>query len=653
MTTETVPIGEQLEREDLQRAVEAYLEAARSQETAEAETCLKLARCYVRLDDPDSAYLWLGKVVNAGDHFPSWLAAASLLRQLEAQHPPAAKRSAKVALLSSYTSVQLAPLLRLAALRQGIYVELYQPDYGQYRQEIIDGRSRLYEFEPDFVIIAPHEGDLALPKFSQDPEEDVAVELSRWESLWRLVQERLRGRVIQHNFAIRPEQAMGHLGARLPGSRYVMTQMLNARLGQAAGSNVSILDCERLSSLFGKLRWFDDRYWYLSKQAVALDALPMLARHTVALLAAELGLSRKCLVLDLDNTLWGGVIGEEGLGGIKLGDGPEGEAFVALQEYILKLRDKGVILAACSKNNEADAREPFEKHPDMRLKLEDFAMFVANWDPKPDNLRRIARTLNIGLDSLVFVDDNPAEREVIRQLLPEVEVITLKPDPSSYTRSLSEYLLFETASYTPEDATRTAQYRARAEIANLEAAATSIEDFHRSLEMEALIAPFDELHLPRIAQLIGKTNQFNVTTRRHGISEIRSRINDPDWVHFYLKLRDRFTDHGLVGLLMAERRQGILDIDTWLMSCRVIGRTVEAEMLAHLCRRAEELGCSRLRGTYIPTAKNAMVADIYGQFGFDQVEGADGVTTWEYDLAGKGPIRNEFIRPWESSNEPA
>jgi FkbH-like protein len=446
---------------------------------------------------------------------------------------------------------------------------------------------------------------------------------------------------------------MGHLGARLPGSRYGMTQALNARLGELAGTRVSILDCERLSALVGKQRWFDDRYWYLAKQAVALSALPLLARHTAALLAAELGLARKCLVLDLDGILWGGVIGEDGLAGIRLGSGPEGEAFVALQDYILKLKAKGVILAVCSKNNPADAREPFEKHPDMRIRLDDLATFEASWHPKPQGLRKIAEALNIGLDALVFLDDNPAEREAVRQLLPEVEVIPLPDDPAGYVRALSKCLLFETGSFTPEDAQRTEQYRARADISRLQASAGSLEDFYRSLEMQGTIAPFDDFHLPRIVQLIGKTNQFNLTTRRHGMERVRSFMNDPDWVHFFVKLRDRFTDHGLIGLLIAQRRDSLLDIDTWLMSCRVIGRTVEAEMLAHLCLVAGRLGCRRLRGTYIATAKNAMVEDVYGRFGFDLVSESDGQSVWEYDLEAKGPILNEFIALPGDPDDPA
>ncbi len=556
-------------------------------------------------------------------------------------------------MLGSYTTNQLVPMLELAGLQMGIGITSYECPFGQYRQEILDPNSGLHRFSPDIVVLATHAGETALPPMSDDPAAAVEGELRRWTGLWSALAERSQARLVQHNFALPPEAPMGHLGARLPGSRYRMLLAVNAALGEAAGDRVSVVDCDRVASWFGKRRWFDDKYWALAKQAVSLEAIPVLARHTAAVMAADLGLSRKCLVLDLDNTLWGGVIGEDGLAGIALGAGPLGEAFVAFQGLIRQLKDKGVILAVCSKNNEADARLPFQEHPDMVLRLEDIACFMANWNPKPENLRAIARVLNIGLDSLVFVDDNPAEREVVRQLVPEVDVLTLPADPMHYARALGDCLSFETSSFTAEDAERTRQYQAQARIAELESAATSLEEFHRSLHMQALVTPFDELHLPRIVQLIGKTNQFNLTTRRHSLSTVRKFMEDERCVHLALKLRDRFTDHGLVSVLIAFKKGDALEIDTWLMSCRVIGRTVEAELLSHLCRHAQRLHCQRLRGTYIPTAKNAMVRDVFERFGFQLVSETQEATVWEYDLANAGLIENGFIEPWEDLHDAA
>jgi FkbH-like protein len=627
-------------------AIEAYRQAITAVEIPDGESCLKIARCFDALGDKPEACAWLKKVVDSGENFVHWQAAASLLdRALPRDATVDVKRRAKAWICGSYTTVQLVPLLRLAALRQGILLEIREGDFGQYRQEIIDPKSRLHAFAPDFVVLALHAGEVALPEYSARPQAAVDAELKRWTGLWDTLASQCKARGVMHNFAAPPTNAFGNLAARLPGSRAAMLDALNAKLGDAAGTSVSIVDCERLSSAIGKRTWFNDRYWHMSKQAVSLEALPALAKHTVAVIAADLGLSKKCLVLDLDNTLWGGVIGEDGLGGIKLGQGdPVGEAYLAFQRAIKGLQGKGVILAINSKNNDADAREPFLKHPEMVLKLDDFAMFIANWQQKPDNIRTIAQTLNVGLDALVFVDDNPAEREIMRQFVPEVEVLALPADPSGYARALDECLLFETSVFTAEDAAKTEQYRAKAQIAELEANAGSIEDFYRSLQMQAVVEPFDDLHLPRIVQLLGKTNQFNLTTRRHGEAQVRAFMQDPDWVHWYLKLRDRFADHGLVSMIIARRDGQIMDIDTWLMSCRVIGRTVEAELLSHVSVAAARMGCTAIRGTYIPTAKNGMVKEIFRQFGFkNTTTSSEGATTWTYDLAANGPIVNGFI----------
>lgn len=633
----------------VEQAIRSYLEAVTF--PLSPALCLKLARCYEKLEHHADACKWALSLIEAGDDYSTWLPAWTLFQRHAERGGWTALRSAKVAMVSSYTTTQLCPLLQLAAARLGIHIALYESHYGQYQQDIIDPGSRLYAFAPDIVILAVHEGDLRLPEYSSTPEQEIRTEVDRWTTLWKLVAERAKARVIQHNFALPCEVPAGHLATRLPGSRYMMTQAVNMRLGEAAGHAVSLVDCERLSALIGKRQWCDPRYWNLSKQAVALEALPLLARHTAAVIAADLGLSRKCLVLDLDNTLWGGVIAEEGLAGIKLGQGPDGEAFAAFQDYILKLKRKGVILTVCSKNNYADAIQPFEKHPEMRLTLQDIALFIANWESKPDNIRRIADTLQIGLDSLVFVDDNPVERDIVRTFLPEVDVLPLPDDPAYYTRSLSQYLSLETASLTAEDSERADQYRARAQIKELEAAAGSIEDFYYSLRMQAIVTPFEEAQLPRIAQLIGKTNQFNLTTRRHGMPQLTAFMRSSNYVHLALRLRDRYTDHGLVSVMIARCEGEILDIDTWLMSCRVIGRTVEATMLEHLCRHAAQLGCTVLQGTYIPTQKNAMAAEVYAKHGFEPFSQTNEQHLWRYDLKARGPIANTFVSSvaaWES-----
>ena len=370
---------------DLEGALAAYLAAARHTEPVPASICRELARTYLSLNNMSEAVRWAASVVDSGDDFPAWLAAATLIERATGWRMEEPRRRARLAVVGSFTTLQLSKILPLAAWHEGIELQVWEAPFGQYRQELLDPMSALYRSQPDFIVLAVHEGELQLPFLSERPEDDVAQEVARWTGLWQAAARHSSARVAQFNFALPAEAPLGHLGTRLSGSRYAMTLAVNIGLGRTAGTKVDIIDCERLSALIGKERWMDPRYWHLSKQAVSLQALPLLARHLTAVIAANLGLSRKCLVLDLDNTLWGGVIGEDGLAGIKLGGDETGEAFVAFQEYIRQLKDKGVILAVSSKNNEADAKEPFERHPEMRLKLDDFAVFLANWEPKADS----------------------------------------------------------------------------------------------------------------------------------------------------------------------------------------------------------------------------------------------------------------------------
>jgi FkbH-like protein len=636
-------LGDRLRKAgDLAGAAAAYLEAAFSTEYPPASLCVKLARTYSEMGDQPHALRWAAAVVDAGDELTAWHAAAALVARTPASRVEA-RRTARVAVIGSYTLTQYASLLRLAALRAGVALDIFEGGFNQYRQELVDADSALWAFAPEFVIIAVHEGDLALPFESDAPRDAVDAEVGRWTALWDQVASRSRARVVQHTFVVPPNPPLGHLAARRAGSRYAMTQAVNLRLGEAAGAGVLLLDCDRLASLYGKTRWFDARYWLHAKQAVALGALPLLTRHTAAVLAGDLGLARKCLVLDLDGTLWGGIIGEDGLNGIRLGGTAEGDAYVAFQEQILALTRRGVVLAVCSKNNPAEAREPFERHPEMRIKLGDIAAFVAGWDSKVEGLRAVARDLDLGLESLVFADDNPAERQLVRQLLPAVDVLPLPADPADYTRVLAEYLWFETSTLTAEDTDRTSQYRARAELKALERAATSLDEFYRTLEMQAELTPFRAVDGARIAQLVAKTNQFNLTTRRHSARQLEEFARDPRCLHLAVRLRDRFADHGLVGVLIAFVDGPIAAIDTWLLSCRVIGRTVEVEMFDWLCRAARARGAAAVEGTYVRTPRNGLVADLYARLGLTRVEETDSGTRWRLDLHAPVTDRERFI----------
>jgi FkbH-like protein len=626
-----------------EEALAAYRETEARAELVDADLSLKIARTCLKLGDAAAAADSLVRVVDSDGGFRSWAAAAKLLEQVPAEALPA-KRSFAVGGVGSDTTLQFVPLLRLAALRFGVALDMYEGPYGQFEQQLLDPGSELYESRRDYIVIAAHDGAIDLPMMSaEDASSLVEDEVQRWTALWSTAAERSGARILQHLPALPPDEPLGHLAARLPTSRRALLRAVSARLGAAAGDDVLVVDCERLSAEVGSRTWFDPRYWHLSKQAVALDALPVLARATAAVIAADAGLSKRCVVLDLDNTLWGGVIGEDGLAGITLGGDAEGEAYQRFQEYLLDLARRGIVLAVVSKNEEADARLPFESHPEMRLGLDDLAAFVANWEPKAANVERVAHDLGLGLDSIVFVDDNPVEREAVRRALPAVDTIVLPADPALFVRAMSDYPLLEPSILTPEDTTRTQQYRARAAINRERANASDLNAFLRGLEMRAAVEPFDELRLARIAQLVSKTNQFNVTTRRHSADVLQSMMADPRWVGRSLRLTDRLGDHGLVAVAIAEQKDEVLDIDSFLMSCRVLGRTAETTLLETLSAEAVRRSCTRLRGTFIPSERNRPAADLYERHGFTLTEESDGVTTWEYDIEKHGRIVNEFI----------
>lgn len=525
-----------------------------------------------------------------------------------------AKRRCKIGLVGSATMDLWAPALRALCFSWGIDAELYIGPFQQYHQEILDPGSGLAAFRPDVVIIAAEWRALGLPDESADPDATVREKLALFQTLWLHCREHLGASVIQHNFEVPEIDAIGRLGA----GRQSVVQRLNLSL-QAAGE-VAILDVEQTAAVFGKARWNDPVLWQAAKQYPAPNAIPDLMRQEAALIRAALGLTSKCLVLDLDGTLWGGVIGEDGVAGIHLGGSAEGESYVAFQQYIHALQRRGVILAVCSKNNEEDAQAPFLQHPEMVLKLDDIALFVANWKTKDENLRQIAETLNIGLDSLVFVDDNAMERNLIRRLLPEVEVPELPPDPAHFSATLHRSLLFEAWCLTEDDRQRGAAYRLNRERRREQAQTGNVDEYLASLQMKVELRPFDHANLLRIVQLINKTNQFNLTTRRMTEAQCLAWMHRADCYTQFVRLSDRFGDHGITGILIAFLEEGNLRIDSWLLSCRVLGRRVEDAMLAGALRFAELNACRGIIGEFIPTAKNGQVSGIYAKFGFRVIQ---------------------------------
>jgi FkbH-like protein len=411
----------------------------------------------------------------------------------------------------------------------------------------------------------------------------------------------------------------------------------------AAEEGVHVLAIDAYAQEEGIRTWHDPALWNRAKQEIHPRVSHLYGDLVGRLLAALRGCSSKCLVLDLDNTLWGGVIGDDGLEGILLGQGSAmGEAFLSFQRYVLELSTRGIILAVCSKNDEVNAVSPFEQHPEMILRRKDVACFVANWRDKAANLKHIAETLNIGLDSLVFVDDDPAERALVRQELPMVSVPELSDDPSEYFQSLSDSGYFEALTITAEDRARCQQYQANTQRDQLRKSSTDMAGYLASMEMELQWKAFDSISVPRIVQLMNKTNQFNLTTKRYSSADVTRFMNDPHTLTFEFRLIDRFGDNGIIAVVigcLTPRREFV--VDTWLMSCRVLGRKVEETMLNVIGTVAIAAGAKTIVGHYRPTLKNGMVREHYQKLHFDFVAGSDdGSTSWSMDLGSFSPKRS-------------
>ena len=555
----------------------------------------------------------------------------------------------KLAILGGFTTHQLKDFIELSLFTVGIHAELYEADYGVFRQEILDPSSGLYAFKPDRIYLATHWRNLGrLPTVSDKPEQVNELrerELGDWENLWRVAHDRLGCQILQNNFDMPFWRSLGNHEARHPAALVRFIADINRLLADRSPSYVTIHDVDGLSADIGRRAWGDERFYLHAKMPCAPEHLVNYAHNVASVVAAGLGASRKCLVLDLDNTLWGGVIGDDGIGGIRVGQGDaEGEGFLSFQRYVKALKMRGVILAVCSKNDEQTAREVFEKHPEMLLKSEDISCFVANWTDKAANLRSIAKQLNIGLDSLVFVDDNPAERSIIRQLVPEVAVPEVSTDPIDFIEVLERHQYFQIATLGIEDFKRSDYYRGNALRGEIPTSGVGMEEFLRSLDMIATLGPISPATLERSAQLINKSNQFNLTTRRRSVADLMVLMEDPNWLTVTASLSDRFGDNGLVSVVLCQVQQDFLAIDTWLMSCRVLKRGLEQFVLNYLCDLAQVRGLRYLKGEYIPTPKNDLVRNHYADLGFLATNGeADGGTKWELPLADRTSL-NVFIK---------
>lgn len=562
---------------------------------------------------------------------------SALLRAHKRCDYSACSRTLRLALLSDAAVPQLVPLLKVLFAAKGIRAEVYLAEYDSIELEVFNPNSRLYAFAPQAVVFLHALNALRFRYYRQNGErarfaEETAGKIS---NLWDTFQTRSSAVILQSNFMLPYERPFGNFDHKAPESFYTTVMRVNGLLAEMARARANVLlnDVEALASYVGRKHWCDERLWTLAKSFCALDQLPLVAQNVVDIVLSSLGQVVKCVVVDLDNTLWGGVIGDDGVEGIAIGPYGEGEPFHRLQHYLLDLKRRGIVLAVCSKNEHDTALAPFRSHPDMVLRPEDFAVFVANWGPKPDNIRHIKETLNIGFDSMVFLDDNAFERQLVRQTLPDVIVPELPEDAADYVRAISELNLFEVTSFSEEDRRRADLYRANAEREQLQAGFSDISDYLRSLDMRITMQRFDPFHLPRIAQLIQRSNQFNLTTRRYTPAECEAMMREEGCIPLYVSLSDRFGDNGLISVIILRLRAPVLDIDTWLMSCRVLGRGVEQFAMNRVVELAHRHGCETIVGTYIPTAKNAMVKEFYAQFGFQSAEsGEQDETRWSLEV---------------------
>lgn len=538
----------------------------------------------------------------------------------------------RLGILGNATTSLYVSTLPAAATRHGVDLALTVGEYDQVVQEALDPGSAVNAAAPDAVLLAlEHHG---LP-FAGDGSVSAARALDQLRAIRHGIAAGCGAPVIFQTVACPPEPLFGGLDARSAGTWRRETDAFNAGLAElAAEAGDYILDIAGLAAQIGTQSWFDAVQWNLYKLPFAQHLAPVYAEHVGRLLGAIRGTMRKCLVLDLDNTLWGGVIGDDGIAKIKIGEGDGvGEAFLSVQQAAQRLRARGIVLAVSSKNDDAVARGPFREHPDMLLREDDIAVFQANWSDKASNLEAIARALDIGIDALVLLDDNPAERQQVRAALPMVAVPELPADPSLYARTLLNAGYFESISFSKEDAERASQYQANAKRAELSSGARDMNEFLTSLDMSLVVGDFDPVSVPRVAQLVNKTNQFNVTTTRYTQAQVEAMAREDSYVRLQARLVDRFGDNGLITVFVGRQSGDELLVENWLMSCRVLGRRVEEGLLHQAVLAAKARGIRSLVGRYVPSAKNAMVRDLFSRLGF-AADGADGEETlWRLDVS--------------------
>ncbi len=547
----------------------------------------------------------------------------------------AALKKIKLAVLADSASQLYVQALKGYGYEIGYNFDIYEADYDQIDRQIFDKTSTLYQSDPEYIVIHSSTQKL-LSRFyklsSQQKKSFCKEYISYVHELITAANASTKAKIIVFNFPEINDSVFGNFSNKTDSSFLYQLRKINVELMELAQENSGVFtnDISSLQNTFGNSFIIDQKIYINTDTVFSLDFLPYVAKNTTDIVASIAGKFKKCLILDLDNTTWGGIIGDDGIENIQIGSLGIGKAFTELQCWAKQLKERGIILAVCSKNEESIAKEPFEKHPDMVLRLTDIAVFVANWENKVNNIRHIQSVLNIGFDSMVFLDDNPFERNMVRSEIPELEVPELPEDPAEYLSYLRTLNLFETASFTEEDNQRTQQYQEEAKRISFQKSYTNEDDFLKSLDMISEVSPFNKFNMPRVAQLSQRSNQFNLRTVRYTEDTVQQLISSNEHFTFSFTLKDTFGDYGLISVVILQKRKaGELFIDTWLMSCRVLKRGMENFVLNQLVKCAKENGVEKLIGEYIPTSKNGMVKDHYKDLGFTEKNGQ-----WELNVPG-------------------
>ena len=577
----------------------------------------------------------------------------TLLEQTAADGTPVTFLKKRIAVLGGSTTHDIIRMLELFLLNYGIEPEFYESEYAQYWQDAMFDNEELVQFRPDLIYIHTTGRNITFFPDMEDSlqgiEDKLEAQMNHFRVMWEKLENTYHCPVIQNNFEFPFYRILGNRDSYDPHGKTAFIQRLNMEFARYAAQqeHFYIYDIQYESAAFGLDRWTDPSYWHMYKYAMSMQAIPDFAFHLSHIIKAVFGKNKKAFVLDLDNTLWGGIVGDDGPENLEIGQETSmGQVYQEFQGYLKEHKKIGVLLNVDSKNEEGNALAGL-KHPEGILKPEDFIVIKANWLPKSQNLTEIASELNIGRDALVFVDDNPAEREIVRQHVPETAVPEMtdgdQVNPDQFIRILDKNAYFEVVTLSEDDKHRNEMYKANAMRKEQEESFGNYSDFLKSLEMEAVIRGFEPVYYSRIAQLTNKSNQFNLTTKRMTQAEVEQMAQDPGYITLYGKLKDKFGDNGVVSLVIGKKNGDTLELILWLMSCRVLKRDMEQAMLDTLVWQSRESGIRKLHGYYYKTAKNAMVKDFYGAMGFQKLSEKDGDSEWEYVIPEKYENKNLVI----------